>query len=44
MKKIDLKAGEKLILNCLLSNEISEAKTIIIHLNGINFSSAFNRF
>ena len=44
MKKIDLKVGEKLTLNCLLSNEISEAKTIIIHLNGINFSSAFNRF
>lgn len=44
MKKIDLKVSEKLTLNCLLSNEISETNTIIIHLNGINFSNSFNRF
>ena len=44
MKKIDLIVGKKLTLNCLLSNEISKTNTIIIHLNGINFSNSYNRF
>jgi len=44
MKKIDLKVSEKLTLGCLLSNEISKAKKVIIHLNGVNFPNSFNRF